>query len=114
MKQLHDQYRDQVGFVDTVVRQAHPAGQGVPGTASGWTNQSSDAGTEAGLSRIYARVHTRTDHDAGYVLGALSPAEHQEYQRHLRNCLRCQESLQQLAPVLSLLALAIPDDVGKR
>jgi len=40
--------------------------------------------------------------------------QHQEYQRHLRNCLRCQESLQQLAPVLSLLALAIPGDVGKR
>ena len=48
-------------------------------------DQSSDAATEAGLSRIYAGVHTRTDHDAGYVLGALSPAEHQEYQRHLRN-----------------------------
>ena len=35
MKQLHDQYRDQVTFVDIVVRQAHPAGQRVPGSDLG-------------------------------------------------------------------------------
>lgn len=51
--------------------------------------------------------------DASSLLGALSPAEEQEFQRHLRHCLRCRESLQDLPPVLSLLALALPDDVGK-
>ncbi len=49
--------------------------------------------------------------DACYLLGALSDAEEQEYQRHLRNCLGCLTSLQHLRPVVRLLALAIPDDV---
>ena len=35
MKQLHDQYWDQVTFADVVVRQAHPAGQRVPGSDLG-------------------------------------------------------------------------------
>ena len=49
--------------------------------------------------------------DACYLLGSLSDAEEQEYQRHLRNCPGCRTSLQQLRPVVRLLALAIPDDV---
>jgi anti-sigma factor RsiW len=51
--------------------------------------------------------------DACYLLGALPPAEEQEYQRHLRNCPRCRTSLQHLRPVLRLLALAIPDDADR-
>ena len=51
--------------------------------------------------------------DAGYLLGALSPAERQEFRRHLRHCLRCRTSLQRLAPVLGLLALVIPEDVAR-
>ena len=45
--------------------------------------------------------------DAGYLLGALSPAERQEFRRHLRHCLRCRTSVKRLAPVLGLLALAV-------
>ncbi len=49
--------------------------------------------------------------DACYLLGAMSAGEEQEYQRHLRSCLRCRTSLQHLGPVVRLLALAIPDDL---
>jgi anti-sigma factor RsiW len=52
--------------------------------------------------------------DACYLLGALSPVDRQEYRRHLRTCPRCQESLQHLASVLNLLALAVPDDADNR
>ena len=45
--------------------------------------------------------------DAGYLLGVLSPAERQEFRRHLRHCLRCRTSVKRLAPVLGLLALAV-------
>ena len=48
--------------------------------------------------------------DAGYLLGALSPAERQEFRRHLRHCLRCRTSVKQLAPVLGLLALAVREE----
>ena len=51
--------------------------------------------------------------DACYLLGALSDTEEQEYQRHLRNCLRRPTSLQHLRPVVRLLALAVPDDLGR-
>ena len=51
--------------------------------------------------------------DAGYLLRALSPAERQLYLRHLRDCLRCRQSLQLLEPVLRLLDLVVPDDVGR-
>jgi hypothetical protein len=50
--------------------------------------------------------------DAGYLLRALSAAERQQYRRHLRDCLRCTQSLQLLDPVLHLLDLVVPDDVG--
>jgi len=57
---LADQYGDSTRF--TVTSTTLP---GVEHTFS----QFSDAATEAGLSRIYAGVHTRTDHEAGRELG---------------------------------------------
>jgi len=52
--------------------------------------------------------------DAAYVLGALSPADRQAYERHLRGCRNCQDSVQRLAGLPGLLALtsatAISDD----
>ena len=43
--------------------------------------------------------------DAAYVLGALSPADRQAYERHLRDCQECQDSVQRLAGLPGLLAL---------
>ena len=43
--------------------------------------------------------------DAAYVLGALSPADRQAYERHLRDCQNCQDSVQRLAGLPGLLAL---------
>jgi len=43
--------------------------------------------------------------DAAYVLGALSPADRQAYEQHLRGCERCQDSVQRLAGLPGLLAL---------
>ena len=57
---LADRYGDSTRFTVT-----SPTLPGVQHTFS----QFSDAATEAGLSRIYAGVHTRTDHDAGRALG---------------------------------------------
>jgi hypothetical protein len=51
--------------------------------------------------------------DAGHLLHVLSPAERQLYLRHLRGCLRCRQSLQLLGPVVRLLDLVVPDDVGR-
>ena len=42
---------------------------------------------------------------AAYVLGALSPADRQAYERHLRDCQECQDSVQRLAGLPGLLAL---------
>ena len=57
---LADRYGDSTRFTVT-----SPTLPGAQRTFS----QFSDAATEAGLSRIYAGVHTRTDHDAGRALG---------------------------------------------
>lgn len=57
---LADRYGDSTRFTVT-----SPTLPGAQHTFS----QFSDAATEAGLSRIYAGVHTRTDHDAGRALG---------------------------------------------
>ena len=46
--------------------------------------------------------------DASYVLGALTPAERREFERHLAQCARCQLSVRQLARVAWLLALNVP------
>ena len=42
--------------------------------------------------------------DAAYVLGALSPAERLEYERHLPTCASCRRSVAQLAGMPGLLA----------
>lgn len=42
--------------------------------------------------------------DAAYVLGALSPAERLEYERHLPACASCRRSVAQLAGIPGLLA----------
>jgi membrane-associated phospholipid phosphatase len=57
---LADRYGDNTRFTVT-----SPTLPGVQHTFGRF----SDAATEAGLSRIYAGVHTRTDHDAGRALG---------------------------------------------
>jgi membrane-associated phospholipid phosphatase len=57
---LADRYGDNTRFTVT-----SPTLPGVQHTFGRF----SDAATEAGLSRIYAGVHTRTDHDAGRELG---------------------------------------------
>jgi anti-sigma factor RsiW len=41
--------------------------------------------------------------DASYVLGALTPTERRDFQRHLARCSRCQASIRQLAQVRWLL-----------
>ncbi|MET1043258.1 MAG: zf-HC2 domain-containing protein [Microbacteriaceae bacterium] len=42
--------------------------------------------------------------DAGYVLGALSPAERREYEEHLASCEECRRSVAELGPMPGLLA----------
>src|SRR5215212_9327779 len=42
--------------------------------------------------------------DAAYVLGALSPAERLEFERHLPTCASCRRSVAQLAGMPGLLA----------
>lgn len=47
----------------------------------------------------------RFAHDDGaYVLGALSPAERQDFERHLDDCPRCAQSVRELAGLPGLLA----------
>lgn len=49
-------------------------------------------------------------HDAGsYVLGALSPAERIEFERHLGGCAECARSVQELAGLPGLLARIGPE-----
>jgi len=43
--------------------------------------------------------------DASYVLGALTPAERSDFERHLAHCSRCQASIRQLAHVQWLLTV---------
>jgi anti-sigma factor RsiW len=43
--------------------------------------------------------------DASYVIGALTPADRREFQRHLAQCARCQASVRQLTQVQRLLAV---------
>jgi hypothetical protein len=42
-------------------------------------------------------------HDGSYVLGALSPAERQEFERHLSGCADCARSVRELAGLPGLL-----------
>lgn len=52
------------------------------------------------------------DWDAAYVLGALSSAERQDFERHLHSCPRCTEAVSELAGMPGLLARVDPDDVA--
>lgn len=45
-----------------------------------------------------------------YVLGALSAAERQDYERHLRGCTQCRHDVAELAPLSGLLAQVDPAD----
>lgn len=47
--------------------------------------------------------------DGAYVLGALSPEERLEYERHLRGCSACARAVQQLAGLPGLLSHVSPD-----
>jgi anti-sigma factor RsiW len=49
--------------------------------------------------------------DASYVLGALTPAERREFQRHLAHCSRCRASVNQLTRVQWLLTPTAPPAV---
>lgn len=44
------------------------------------------------------------DWDSAYVLGALSPTERREYERHLESCESCRRSVAELTPIPGLLA----------
>ena len=46
--------------------------------------------------------------DGAYVLGALSPAERQEYEKHLATCADCARSVRELAGLPGLLARVDP------
>ena len=48
--------------------------------------------------------------DGAYVLGALSPAERQEFEQHLSECAECAESVRRIAGLPGLLA-RVPADV---
>jgi Putative zinc-finger len=51
-------------------------------------------------------------HDDGpYVLGALSPAERQEFEQHLSACAECSRSVRELAGLPGLLARVDPHDL---
>ncbi|ACQ78511.1 conserved hypothetical protein [Beutenbergia cavernae DSM 12333] len=61
------------------------------------------------------------DWDSAYVLGALAPAERDEYERHLAGCADCRAAVGELAglpgllgalPADEALALVDPDDAG--
>ncbi len=51
--------------------------------------------------------------DAAYVLGALSPADRQAYEQHLRSCQHCQDSVQRLAGLPGLLALTSAEAIAE-
>jgi anti-sigma-K factor RskA len=58
--------------------------------------------------------HAHTDHeyygdwDAGYVLGALSPAERREFETHLEGCERCRSAVTELTVLPGLLGRLDP------
>ncbi len=49
--------------------------------------------------------------DGAYVLGALSPGERQEFERHLRGCEECSRSVRELAGLPGLLAHVEAEDL---
>jgi anti-sigma factor RsiW len=50
--------------------------------------------------------------DGAYVLGALSPSERREYERHLAGCPSCQRAVSQLAGMPGLLAQVAAEDAA--
>jgi hypothetical protein len=50
-----------------------------------------------------------TDWDGAYVLGALSPTERREFERHLEICDRCRQSLGELSGMPGLLGRVEPE-----
>ena len=51
------------------------------------------------------------EHDDGaYVLGALSPAERAQYERHLATCSFCREAVAEIAVLPGLLGRLDPSD----
>ncbi len=50
--------------------------------------------------------------DGAYVLGALSPAERQDFERHLTGCPRCSHAVRELAGLPGLLAHVRLEDLG--
>jgi hypothetical protein len=50
------------------------------------------------------------DWDAAYVLGALPPAEREEYERHIARCPECTRALAELLPMPGLLRRVDADD----
>lgn len=62
-------------------------------------------------------IHDRGDDAAAYVLGALEPAEAEEFRRHLESCAACREevaALQQTANALPMSAPQYPAPAGLR
>ncbi|WP_353952188.1 zf-HC2 domain-containing protein [Knoellia sp. S7-12] len=50
--------------------------------------------------------------DGSYVLGALSPAERLEFERHMAGCAECSRSVRELAGIPGLLAQVDLSDIG--
>ncbi len=52
--------------------------------------------------------------DGAYVLGALSPSERQEFERHLLGCAECSRSVRELAGLPGLLAHVEAEDLERQ
>ena len=55
--------------------------------------------------------HRHAHLDAAYVLGALSPTERQDFERHLSTCSDCARSVRELAGLPGLLSRLTQDEV---
>ena len=45
---------------------------------------------------------------AGWIMGALDPAEHRHFRVHLESCTECQRTVAEFAPAAQKLAAALP------
>ncbi len=52
--------------------------------------------------------------DGCYVLGALSPTEHSEFERHLLQCAECSRAVDEIAGLPALLALVPAEDADRQ
>ena len=57
------------------------------------------------------KAHRHAHLDAAYVLGALSPTERQDFERHLSTCADCARSVRELAGLPGLLSRLTQDEV---